>query len=212
MMPDTLTLTVFVDGAYASMNAIDRMDRRKSPAYLDLFRSVREAARLEVERIGWTPAEHFVQAQVVRYVTNLRGFNADAGNIGKCELDALAPSTPAQEQRDRCAPFAGVWTNDRLARPWSADIEFDPAGPDRVVILLRRRFPSPTETKERARPRASRVVAAAEAIVAKPMYVPGQPIPDGYALLGAELVLRDEALAKVRQSFDVAERSKRPKR
>jgi hypothetical protein len=149
-MNDVLVVTVPIAGAYASMNSLDRIDRRKSPAYLDLFRDTRELTRRAIEEQGWSTREYFVETQVVRYTRDLRAFNGDAGNIGKAELDALSPSTAQQERRDGCKPFAGVWVNDRLARPYRADIEYDPDGIERVVIIMRRRFPDPAGTRKRS--------------------------------------------------------------
>lgn len=173
MSVDVLVLTVPINGAYASMNSLDRIDRRKSPAYLDLFRDTREIARVEMERAGWTTREYYVATEVIRYTRDMRAFNGDASNLGKCELDSVSPSTPKQEARDRCHSFAGVWTNDRFARPYSATIEYDPEGEERVVVILRRRFPDPGSAKDRKRtPRAA--VAAAKQIVVEASAVPAR--------------------------------------
>jgi hypothetical protein len=144
---DLLTLTVLTPvvagrARYAGVNAISdhgAYHGRKSSEYLELFRAVREAARAEMERVGWVTWPHPCEVQVVRYHRTAR--MSDSGNIGKAEMDALAPSTPNQEARDKCAPFPGVYENDSLVRPYHASVEYDPDGPDRVVIIVRRRYP-----------------------------------------------------------------------
>lgn len=139
--PDVLVITVPIVGAYASTNDVGKIDRRKSPAYKDLFRNTREIARAEMARVGWLPATFNCDVSIVRYTPTLQ--RRDASNLGKAELDALSPSTAQQILRDRCEPFAGVWTNDELARPFHADVQYDPNGEDRIVVVIRRRFPDP---------------------------------------------------------------------
>ena len=195
--PDVLWLTIPLRGAYASFNALDKMDRRKSPAYLDLFRDTREAARAEMARIGWTTATFRCEVSVIRYCAD-RG-QKDASNVGKAELDALSPSTAQQHVRDRCATFPGVWRNDSLARPYHADIEYDPAGPDRIVIIIRRRFPDAIGTQGRAPGvRASVGKAAQKPSAEAPATV--DTLPDGRAatLNGAPFSYA-KALALVRK-------------
>lgn len=219
MSADVLVLTVTIDGAYASANAVSDHGAtrgKKSPAYLELFRSVREAARAAMAATGWETAHDPCEVQVVRYHATRR--LADAPNLGKVECDALEPSTPHEEERDKCDPFPGVFANDDLVRPYSADVEYDPAGPDRVVVIIRRRFPDvlvadapaprrsrrpaptpaatepPSASKTRFEthfPETAQIVAQRDAIE---RWRPGDPIPDGYADLGGKLVPRDEAL------------------
>lgn len=150
--PDTITIVVPVVGPYASTNDVASGfgGAKKSSAYLELFRGCRRAAQREVERVGWTPASYRCKVEIVRY-TRSRGMK-DAGNVGKVELDALSPSTPKQSERDNAPPFAGLWTNDQLARPFTADIEYDPEGMERVVIHVRRRFPDPLTLEPQTRP------------------------------------------------------------
>jgi hypothetical protein len=148
---DVLVISVPVDGAYAGVNdvAAGWGAAKKSPAYLSLFRDVREAARAEMTRTGWETATYACAVEVVRYYRTLR--IGDADGLAKVPIDALSPSTPHQEARDRSAPFAGVWVNDRLARPLRADVEYDPDGEDRLVIVVRRRFPDPLAAEKRPR-------------------------------------------------------------
>jgi hypothetical protein len=144
---DLLTLTVLTPvvagrARYAGVNAISdhgAYHGKKSAEYLELFRAVREAARAEMERVGWVTWPHPCEVQVVRYHRTAR--MSDCGNLGKAEMDAMAPSTPNQEARDKCAHFPGVYLNDSLVRPYHASVEYDPDGPDRVVIIVRRRYP-----------------------------------------------------------------------
>jgi hypothetical protein len=83
---------------------------------------------------------------------------SDAGNLAKCELDSLRPSTAHEEKRDRCAPFAGVYLDDDQVRPYRSDVEYDPRGIDRIVIVVRRRYPdidvAPAPAKKIVKPKA----------------------------------------------------------
>jgi hypothetical protein len=152
---DVLTITVPIEGTYAGVNDVANGwgAKAKSTAYLTLFRATREAARAEMERVGWETARYACAVEVIRY-HRTRQMN-DATNLGKCEADAMAPSTPKQEARDKCVPFAGVYANDRLARPYGADVEYDAEGIDRVVIIVRRRFPDVLAVAA-AKPRTAR--------------------------------------------------------
>jgi len=128
---------------YASANAVSdhgRFGGRKSEEYLALFRAVREAARAEMIATAWATWEHDCEVLVVRYHRTLVA--SDATNLGKVECDALEPSTPLEDRRDGSAPFPGIFLNDRQVRPYSSDTEYDPEGPDRVLITVRRRYPN----------------------------------------------------------------------
>ncbi len=127
-MSDVLVITVPIVGRYASVNALGRDGLaygRKSAAYRILFEATQTAAEAAIAASGWATATYFVDTQLVLYRSRYR--RQDAGNAGKCEFDALTA--------------AKVWTDDSLALPVSLDLELDPSGPDRAVIVLRRRFP-----------------------------------------------------------------------
>jgi hypothetical protein len=131
---------------YASTNSISdhgQYHGAKSEEYLDLFRRVREAARAEIAATGWSTWPYDCEVSVTRYHRTLR--RPDSSNLGKVEVDALAPSVPHEERRDRCEPFLGVYMNDRQARPYHATTEYDPEGPDRVLIVVRRRYMDPAQ-------------------------------------------------------------------
>ncbi len=100
---------------------------RKTPEYHALYEAVKEAAKAEILRTGWVTADDEVATSIVLYRSTSR--RQDCGNIGKVESDALTA--------------AAVWVDDRYAKPWHTDIEYDPSGPDRVTIVLRRRFSLP---------------------------------------------------------------------
>ena len=127
MNSDVLTISVPLASRYPSVNHLGRdgvRAGRKTPEYHALFAAVKEAAEREIVRTGWTTAHDCVDTSVVLYRTTQRW--QDPQNIGKVELDSLTA--------------AKVWADDHLAKPWHTDIEYDPNGPDRVVIILRRRF------------------------------------------------------------------------
>ena len=149
---------------YASANAISdhgRYGGAKSEEYLALFRAVREAARAEMAAIGWTTWAHGCDATVVRYHRTL--VVTDAPNLGKIELDALEPSNAHEDRRDGAAPFAGVFENDRQIRGYHATTEYDPEGPDRVLITVRRRYPDAIGATSTQRPKkAPRARAVAQ--------------------------------------------------
>ena len=78
-----------------------------------------------MERSGWEMATYDCKGWIVRYITERRIL--DASNIGKGEMDFLQG--------------AGVVANDSFIRPITKDIQFDPKGPDRIVIVLLRLYP-----------------------------------------------------------------------
>lgn len=178
MSPDLLTISVAIPTTYPTVNHLGRDGMRfgrKSPAYLEVFRAVREAAREEMERVGWTTATSFCEAWIWRYIPDGRVF--DVANAGKVELDALAPSTEQQEKRDRCDPFPGVFANDRLVRPWHADVEIDAAGRDRIVIMVRRRHVPIVAKAHAPTKRVKKKVNCNCAAQPGPHYHPGNATP-----------------------------------
>ncbi len=126
---DVLSLSVpLPTTAYPSVNSLGGDGFRggkKTVAYHALFDAVKAAAEAEMARTGWETADFLVDATLVLVTRSAR--IRDASNCGKCEMDALTA--------------AGVWLDDALARPWRTDCENDPSGPDRVVIVVRRRYP-----------------------------------------------------------------------
>lgn len=159
---DVIVITAPVPGAYPSVNATGRdgfRGGRKTPEYLALFDAVREAAGREMERVGWICAEYLCATTVTFYHTDKR--QRDCSNLAKCELDALTT--------------ARVWLDDSLARPVTLETEYDPKGPARVVIIVRRKFPthiaqvSPLLAKARGtRATPAPVVSEPAAVVATP--------------------------------------------
>jgi hypothetical protein len=128
-MSDVFSITVEVPaGAYPSVNSLGRNGHRagkKTAQYHELGRRVKAAAADEMERSGWEMATYDCKGWIVRYITDRRIM--DASNIGKGEMDFLQG--------------AGVVANDSLIRPITKDIQLDPIGPDRIVILLIRLYP-----------------------------------------------------------------------
>jgi hypothetical protein len=125
---------------------------RKTPEYHYLFGAVRDAARVEMERVGWVTAVGRVEVHLRRYMVTLLG--ADPSNLAKCELDAMAPARAGED------PFPGVYANDRLVRPFP-DIVYDPApdAVDRIAIAV---FRLPVPPLADAGPRTRRKAPAAE--------------------------------------------------
>jgi len=180
---DVLVVTAFVPGAYPSVNAVGRdsfRGGRKSPEYVDLFAAVRDAAEAETARIGWVCAEYPCDVSVTFYHRDKR--RRDCSNLAKTELDALTA--------------AGVWVDDTLARAVHLDIEYDPAGESRVVIVVRRKFAvhvaqvSPLLAKARRTrgrsPESELVHAEAPKPPGRVAYINGKPVP------------REQALAEIR--------------
>lgn len=135
-MTDVLTITVPIQGAYASVNQTGGdsfRGGRKSPAYKALFRAVQQSAEAEMRRTGWTKAECDCFALIVRYVPDRR--RADAMNLAKCEWDALTE--------------AGVWNDDELANPCLPMIRPDFGGPHRVSIVVVKLYGATSKEKER---------------------------------------------------------------
>ncbi len=173
---DVLTITVPIVGRYPSVNHIGRdglSKGRKSPAYRRLYDTVLKAAREAIAACRWESVPRDEDAFVVatRYCPDRR--RLDRWNIGKCEADALTE--------------AGVWEDDCVAEPYLRRFH-DPAGPDRVafVVMRGRRIDRSVERSRRARQARTE-----EPQTHRPYR--GGPIPDGYAVLGRELVPLREA-------------------
>ncbi|GAC1502049.1 MAG: hypothetical protein NVS1B2_27360 [Vulcanimicrobiaceae bacterium] len=180
-MSDALLISALVPGAYPSQNHTGSDGRRggkKSKEYHALFSAVEDAAMVEVERVGWICAEYLCDASVTLY--HPTRIAPDASNLAKCELDALTA--------------AGVWANDRLARPVHFETEYDPQGGEsRIVIVVRRRCApyvaaaSPMVIAAR-RARSARVAVVEPiemplpGVRARMAYVDGKPVPVAQAL------------------------------
>jgi hypothetical protein len=143
LRPEVFTLTIALLGPYPSGNHTGNdsyRGGRKSPEYKQLFRRIREAAREEMERIGWTTIEAPACVEIVRTLRYNR--RTDPQNIGKLECDALERDLePNPRQRYRI-PFAGVYSDDRYVIP-DFRLGLDPDGPERLIITVRRDYPHP---------------------------------------------------------------------
>jgi hypothetical protein len=137
---------------------------KKTPEYADLFRIVRETAHAVMQATGWETATDRVEVHLKRYVPDRR--RTDAGNLGKCEMDSMAPWKPGQPGPES---FLGVYEDDRLVRPFP-DVVYDPTpdAMDRIAIAVFRLF---TETPAVRNPRP-RVPAAQRSAP-----VPAGPVP-----------------------------------
>lgn len=197
-MADVLTLTIPLGGRYPSRNQEGRDNHRfgrKSDEYRDLTRAVIEAAKAEMARTGWETAECECLTIITRYMPN--HLRADSLNIGSAECNALTA--------------AGVWSDDRLAQPCLFHIRYDDEGPHRVSIVVMKLYePAHVRIVEKAKPiRKRRAVPdqPASSPDRTEKYVPvgtderlrytGGDIPEGYALVGNELVPYAEALAMI---------------
>jgi hypothetical protein len=142
-MSDALIVTAPVPGRYPTVNSLGSDGFRggkKSIEYHDLFTAVKDNAESEMLRTGWTMATYYCAVSATLYRNTKR--KIDAGNLLKCEADALTA--------------AGVWADDYLARPNTLDVEYDPNGESRVVIIIRRRFPDAFDAPKVERLRPSR--------------------------------------------------------
>ncbi len=211
-MSDVLSITVPIGSRYASVNGVGANGHRagkKSPEYHRLFDDVKTAAETEMKWIGWDKAE----CECFRDDRSLRsktGSRHDAMNLGKCEWDALTE--------------AGVWLRTMPVRrtPYMPMDSLQCAGMHRVTIVVVKLYqsvPGPVEPSGAATAqhsgaptsRASR--GSAQAGFAPNLqccahlipigthceiccWKPGDPIPDGHALLNGKLVTRDLALEK----------------
>lgn len=212
-----LVLTVPLrDGArYPSVNHSVRGSASygaKTDDYNALAADVEEAAGSAVAA-GWETIAYPCRAWITRYVPDARVF--DALNLGQCEANALTR--------------AGVWTDDQLACPIMLDVQPKCEGPDRVVIVVQRlappmglapRAPRPKIAKRRRGPAAAQTSAAptpgapgARTAAKTTGWRAGDPIPDGFALLGRELVPIAEAMALIGgDRKDAAPRARRAAR
>lgn len=146
-MADVLSFQVLTPrGVYPSVNHLSLGNHRggkKTPEYHELMLAVREAARAEMERVGWETADYYVDVYWKRYITTRRQF--DAMNGMKCELDAMEPYYPTPEEI-ACGtrPFLGVYANDSLVRPHPdiPQVDLRPGSVDRIAISVFRLFPS----------------------------------------------------------------------
>jgi hypothetical protein len=145
LTPDVLTFTVpLAGGTYPSVNHLGHSGvshGKKSPEYHALFRAVRDAAADEIERIGWRPVHGYCDVEIIRVRPTRH--RSDAGNIGKVEADSMEPSRAPRFEGDLDGyrhPFCGVFTNDCFVVPHPR-IEYDPDGPDRIIVIVRRIFP-----------------------------------------------------------------------
>lgn len=146
---------------YPSVNELGRDSMRggeKSDEYHWLFNRVYDAAKAEMERVGWWTAEYYVDVYWTRIVTTRRGF--DAMNTLKCELDAMED--------------AGVYVNDRLVVPHPSAPQYDPTpgAIDRIRIVVERRWypiiPAPMDVTKK-KPRPKRVHSAPSSLLPHPV-------------------------------------------
>lgn len=158
---------------------------KKTPEYADLFAIVRETAHATMQATGWETATDRVEVHIRRYVPDRR--RTDAGNLGKCELDAMAPSRPGE--RD----FPGVYEDDRLVRPFP-DVVYDPTpeAMDRIAIAVFRLFTESLAPKK-TRPRAAVAQRSAPVPAGPVPTLNGKPITIGEAL---SLIGRDGGKAR----------------
>lgn len=128
----------------------------KSDEYRILFLTIQRAAEEAVSR-GWIPIDTPCDFTLTRICRDARV--RDALNLGGCEANALTKG--------------GAWTDDTLGAPSHLDIQVDPRGPDRLVLILRRIY-STSSTPRAARPPAIRRRRGR----ATPPPTPQRPSPD----------------------------------
>jgi Holliday junction resolvase RusA-like endonuclease len=202
-MSDVLAITVPIGTRYASVNNVGAGSHRagkKSKAYKDLYEAVYVEARLEINRVGWEKATSECMAIIVRYIGDRR--RRDATNAFKCEADALTA--------------AGVWEDDSLVNPFLSQIRYQ-VGASRLAIVVVKLYSSVTEgvmpngrrgsTEKHQGQRSTSPVhvtppreGAGRGVhhwcFPCSKWKPGDPIPEGHALLNGKLVTRDIALEK----------------
>lgn len=200
-MADVLAITVPIEGRYASNNALGKDSHRggrKSEAYKALFKSVKEAAEDEAMRIGWVPLPCEHDITILRYLP--ARWRTDAMNLGKCEGDALTA--------------AGIWPDDRYANPARFLVRYDASGQHRIAIVVVKLYEPANTFALDAKPKSSLItvneveIKAESSVIRRPLRAPmvmdiskyrsGDPIPDGYADLNGELVLKSKALDMIR--------------
>jgi hypothetical protein len=137
--PDVLVIEIpLMTARYPSRNAEVSGSQNygtKSPEYAKLFATVCAAAEDAVAR-GWQMVDLPCDFTVTRIVPDFRV--RDAMNLGGTEANGLT--------RGR------VWADDTLGTPAHVDVQVNPGGDDRVIIIVRRMFERP------GRPRAPRSV------------------------------------------------------
>ena len=178
-MSDVLIVSAPVPGAYPTVNTMwagSSRGGKKSLVYTDLFDAVQRAAEAEIDRTGWTTAAYYCAVSLTLYRNTRR--EIDCANTSKAELDAMTA--------------AGVWVDDKFARPFLADTEYDPSGESRVVIVVRRRFPdmhftadAPAKVPIAARLRAQ----GARKPRSKPFCPPGPEIDAQEAIFGRTVLV-----------------------
>jgi hypothetical protein len=195
---DVLSVTVELSGnGYPTKNREGKdgfRGGRKSDVYREVAILVEDAARAEMERIGWTMATCECAGIVMRVVP--KRWKSDALNIGTAEANALTA--------------AGVWTDDQACSPAIKYVRYDSEGPHRIVIVVvKLHQPVATEIKaiaprihKPATPKAAKAkperIKSASSEIPLRVWKPGNPVPDGYALEDGKLISRDRALAMIR--------------
>jgi hypothetical protein len=142
----------------------------KSNAYKILFRAVVDAAICAREH-GWQTIDTPCDFSVTRYCSDFRV--RDAMNLGGCEANALTQGL--------------AWTDDTLGAPAHVDIQIDPDGYDRVLIILRRQYSRDrepraarpiTRKRKRGRSRDSSAVLASGASDGRQAELNGKPVSE----------------------------------
>ena len=181
---DIFTITVPVPkGTYPSSNNMGGNGFRggfKTREYKALGQSVLDASIAEMQRIGWDTATYYVSGSITRYQKTR--IHSDPSNLGKCECDFLEK--------------AGVVLNDTLIRPIAKDIQYDPDGEDRIVIVLQRLYTRAADTvspklKPIRTPKAVAIVNPLPPVTKAPKvglaYIDGKAVTYGEALRAAGL-------------------------
>ena len=189
---DVFVITVPVPkGTYPSVNHVGGNGFRggfKSHEYRTLGKSVLEAAQEEMNRVGWQTATYYVSGSITRYQTTR--IHSDPSNLGKCEWDFLEK--------------AGVVENDTLIRPTVKDIQYDPDGVDRIVIVLQRLYPRAADTIKPKDVRVPKVVATVN-----PLPPVTRAPKDRVAHVNGKPVSYGEALREAGLTADVTDKRKR---
>ena len=182
-MSDVLVVVALVPGAYPTVNHLGKDGQRggrKSVEYHDLGKAVKDAAEAEIARVGWVTSTYPCAVSFTLY--HRTGIFPDVDNIPKCPNDFLA--------------VAGVFTTDKLARPVVVDVEYDPDGPARLVIIVRRRFPS-------YRSKLALPVVRARSItkVVPPVVADVAVVPVKWAYVDGKRIPYDVAMAAIRKGM-----------
>ncbi len=197
-MSDILSFVVRpIPDRYPTNNALGRdgfRGGRKSEAYKALATAIDDAAKAEIARVGWTTATYYCATELTIYRSTRT--RIDAANLGKCELDAMTR--------------AGVWLDDELAKPYGAETEYDPSAPSRLLVVVRRRYPSLLDVtaaqasafvervrSKRPKPASDHVADAGKMVgpqVGDPVLA-GDPIAAGFAVVNGRLALHADVLA-----------------